>query len=81
MVSSRMQEVVSCLGQLKEEPGISKRFKDKADSVIALLTEESELAVEKSLIVLEELNSIELSSYHRTQVWGIISMLECISTH
>jgi len=74
----RIQEVVEYLELLKEDIDASKRFKEKTEIIIAILTSNEELAIEKALIGLEELNSLEMSSYNRTQVWDVISMLESL---
>ena len=72
--------VVDSLKDLKEEGDTSKALKEKIDRVIVLLNGDSELAMDKALIALEELNSSELPSYHRTRVWDIISLLETVKT-
>ncbi len=79
MSNSQIDEIVDYLDQLKEDPDTHKKFKEKADEVIVLLTSNVDLAVEKSLLTLEELNSLDLNSYHRTQVWDVISMLEGVN--
>ena len=76
MTQTQLQEVISHLTDLKEESDVSKKFKEKAERVIKILNEDNQLAVEKALFELEELNSLELPVYHRTQVWDVISMLE-----
>jgi uncharacterized protein (UPF0147 family) len=76
MVPQQFIEVLEYLEQLKEDPDATKRFREKANVVITILTNEPELAADKALLVLEELNSGDLASYHRTQVWDVISMLE-----
>ena len=73
---SDLRQVLEYLSALKEESDVSKRFKEKTAAIITLLTGNAELAIEKALLELEELNSYEVSSYHRTQVWDVISMLE-----
>jgi uncharacterized protein (UPF0147 family) len=73
---SDFQEILDCLQDFREDPDVNKRLREKTDSVITVLQNEAELAVDKALLLLEELNSSELSSYHRTQVWDIIGMLE-----
>ncbi len=80
MVTSEVQDVISYLNQLKEDPDISKRFKEKTAQIILLLTQDSDIAVDKALFALEELNATDLSSYHRTKVWDVISMLESSKT-
>ena len=77
-MNDRVQEVVDYLEDLNEEQDVSKRFKEKTTTVISILTTNEQLAVEKALIELEDLNSFDISSYHRTKVWDVISMLESI---
>ena len=89
MIASQISDVLTCLTQLKDEPDVSRSFKEKAEQVIVFLTDsfvnespqqqissEPTLIVEKALFMLEELNSLDLSQYYRTQVWDIICMLE-----
>ena len=73
-----VQEVVEYLQSLCEETDISKKFKEKTQKVITLLTDNHQLAVENALLELEDLNSLDIPSYHRTQVWDVISMLESL---
>lgn len=70
------QEAIDRLSMLIEDADSSKSFKIKAESAIKILRSNTELALEKALLELEELNSSEIPSYHRTQVWDIISLLE-----
>ncbi len=77
-MNQHLQEVVHYLELLKEDIDASKRFKEKMGLVIGILTSNEDLAIEKALIGLEELNSLEMSSYNRTQVWDVISMLESL---
>ena len=69
-------EVLTHLEQLKGDVDASKRFKECTEEIIGILNRESELAVEKAILRLEELDSLEMSSYCRTQIWNIIGMLE-----
>ena len=79
-MSERFQEVIEHLEMLKEEDDLNKKFREKADIVINILKgENEELPVQKALLELEELNSSDLSSYHRTQFWDIISLLESLN--
>ena len=77
-MNPELEEVVEYLRALKEEQDVSKKFKEKTEHVITILTSGAQLSVEKALLELEELNSLNLSPYHRTQVWDAISMLESI---
>lgn len=70
-------DIVAHLEQLKEDTVSSKRLKEKADQVIMLLRSDADLAVEKAILQFEELGSSE-SSYGRTQIWDVISMLESV---
>lgn len=75
-MDKQFQEVIALLETLKEEFYSNKKAKEKLGVVIAILDKNADLAVEKALIELEELNSLNLPSYHRTQVWGAVSLLE-----
>ncbi len=77
-MNEAFEEVVANLEALKEESDISKRFRERADKIILILSNNNQMAVEKALLELEEINSMDLSSYHRTQVWGVISLLESL---
>ena len=76
MSNEQVVEVVEFLENLKEDSDISKRFREKADKVITILNNNEQLAIDKALLELEDLSSSDLASYHRTQVWDVISMLE-----
>ncbi len=78
-MSPDVSAVLAHLQELKEDAEISKRFKEKTEKVIAILTQDSQLAVEKALLELEELSSLDASSYHRTLVWDAIGMLESLN--
>jgi len=79
-MSERFQEVIEHLEMLKEEDDLNKKFREKADIVINILKgKNEELPVQKALLELEELNSSDLSSYHRTQFLDIISLLESLN--
>jgi len=78
-MNEQFQEVIEHLEILKEESDLNKKFKEKADIVINILNTESELPIQKALLQLEELNSSDLPSYHRTQFWDIISLLESMN--
>ncbi len=71
-------EVIEYIDELKQEGDLSRRFLEKTNKVVEILNNEKEMAIEKALGELEELNSMDLPSYHRTRVWDIISILEGI---
>lgn len=74
-MNSELQVIIEHLSELKEDSDVSKRFKEKAERIITILHEPSQMAVQKAIFELEELTSSEVSSYHRTQVWDVIGML------
>jgi len=77
-MNEEIQEVVSHLEELQEDHDANKRLKEKTSLVISILTVGAEMSVEKALIELEELGSLNLPSYHRTKVWDIVSLLESL---
>ena len=78
-MNPNLNAVLAHLQELKGDSDVSRRFKEKTEKVITILTQNSELAVEKALLELEELSTLEASSYLRTQVWDVIGMLESIN--
>ncbi len=76
MGNSPYQEAIEHLSLLLEDTETSKSFKEKAKFTIALLQNNQDLAVDKAILELEELSSQDLSSYYRTQLWDVISLLE-----
>ena len=76
MGNSPDQEAIENLSLLLEDTETSKSFKEKAKFTIALLQNNQDLAVDKAILELEELSSQDLSSYYRTQLWDVISLLE-----
>ena len=77
-MNDNLQEVVARLEELREEFGSNKRLKEKINTVIFILNQDAELTIEKALSELEELNSLNLPSYHRTQLWDVVSLLESL---
>lgn len=80
-MNAEIQEIITRLIEIKEETGISQKFKEKAEQVVHLLTADGELCVEKALFHLEELTALEASSYHRTLVWDAMGKLESLKHH
>jgi len=72
---TEVSEIIGLLEELKQDSS-NKRLKEKAEQIITLLKQDSNLALEKARFILEEVESSELSSYHRTKVWDVISALE-----
>ena len=78
MKTKIIQDVVELLQSLIDDEDSGKVFRERTTAIISLLNSNAELAVEKALLELEELNTLDLSSYHRTQVWDVVSLLESI---
>lgn len=76
MNNQPLQDAIELLQMLSQEEDAGKALRERVNSIITLLTSKAPLAVEKSLLELEELNSLEISSYFRTQVWDVVSLLE-----
>ena len=74
-----VSDIISMLEELKGD-STNKRFKEKAEQIITLLKLDSHLALEKARFILEEVEAFDLSSYHRTQVWDLISALESVKS-
>ena len=77
-MNEQFQEVIETIQLLQEEEGLSKNFNELMNKVIKILQSDSDLALVKALHELEGCNSIDMPSYHRTQVWGVISHLESL---
>jgi len=76
MKDQPLQDAIELLQMLSEEEDAGKVLRERVNSIITLLTSHTPLALEKSLLELEELNSLDISSYLRTQVWDVVSLLE-----
>ena len=61
---------------LKEDGMVNRRVKEKIDGVTSILKQDTELGVEKAIGELSAMNSSDISSYERTQLWSAISLLE-----
>jgi len=74
------KQVIEALECLKEDSITIRRVKEKAEQIILLLQSSEQNVTDKALRELEELDSPEIPSYDRTQIWDIISLLESSST-
>ncbi|HLC51929.1 MAG TPA: hypothetical protein VJI98_01655 [Candidatus Nanoarchaeia archaeon] len=75
---SNCQEAIDHLLILGNDADASKSFKIKTEAAVKILQSDTDMAIDKALLELEELNSLDLSSYHRTQIWDVISLLESL---
>ena len=70
------KQVIEALECHKEDPITIRRVKEKAEQIILLLQSSEQNLTDKALRELEDLDSSEIPSYDRTQIWDIISLLE-----
>mgnify|MGYP001411944580 CR=1 FL=1 len=75
-MNPEIKEVIEHLEMLRDDGDVSSKLKEKTKQVISILNSDQQLAVDKALLELEEVSSANLPSYHRTQIWDIVSMLE-----
>lgn len=77
MNSSKVNEIISTLHELKEDSTINKNIRDRIEKVISFLESDKELGVDKAIHEIEDLmENNNLPSYTRTQIWNIVSLLE-----
>lgn len=74
--SPSIDDALSLLQVLVNEEDSGKVFCERTAKIISLLQSNTELAVQKALLELEDLNTLDLSSYLRTQIWDVVSLLE-----
>lgn len=67
---------LALIEQLKNDREMSRRFKERAERIVLILQENSAVGLEKAILELEGLDTMETSSYCRTQIWDLISLLE-----
>ncbi len=74
-----VRQVVDALSELQEDTSLSKNVKERLLRTIQTLQESCEvsLKVDRALQELDEISDEpNLQTYTRTQIWGIVSMLE-----
>lgn len=77
-MNPQIEEVIAHLEELKEDLDTNKKLKEKTDKVISILTKGEEMHLDKALMELDDMNSLNLAPYHRTRVWDIVSLLESL---
>jgi hypothetical protein len=78
-MTQKLQQVIGALEELLEDTTVPKNTKEKLQQAIIALKENSDesIKVDKALEELEEVaDDANLQSYTRTQIWGIVSVLE-----
>ena len=77
-MNEQIAEVLEHLEELKEDLDTNKKLKEKTEKVIFILNSAADMHIEKALMELDEMNSLNLAPYHRTKVWDIVSLLESL---
>ena len=79
MVEKELKPVIDALSELEEDITVPKNIKSKIAEIINSLQDNVELSIRinKALNELDEIaNDSNLQSYIRTQIWGVVSLLE-----
>ena len=79
----QMEDIITVLSELLEDNTVPKNIKQKIESIIRLLREESEMSLKqsKALNLLDEISDDNnIQPYTRTQIWNISSMLESLNS-
>jgi uncharacterized protein (UPF0147 family) len=80
---TELQDVIDTIREILEDPALQKNIKLKLEKVVQELTgadkKNLRLKIDKCINDIEEIsNDANIQSFVRTQVWGIVSMLESI---
>ena len=77
-----IKEVVNVLEELEQDHSVPKNIKTKIKDIIATLKEDKDISIKVNM-ALNELDDItddaNVQSYTRTQLYGVVSLLEKIS--
>lgn len=77
----QLQNVISALQELEQDPSTPKNVKARIQSTIKVLNEKSEtsIKVSRALHELEDITEdVNVQSYTRTQIFSIVSLLEIV---
>lgn len=77
-----IEKVALALRELMEDAAVPRNIKVKIEGITSCLGNGSEMSlkINKALNELDEIvNDINLQSHTRTQIWGIVSILENIT--
>jgi uncharacterized protein len=77
------QDVIDVIKDILDDPSLQKNIKQKLERVMQELSTSDKknirLKVDKCINDLEEVtNDANIQSFVRTQVWGVVSMLESL---
>ena len=78
--AKNVDEIISALSELVEDTTVPKNIKTRVENAIKALKEDDvSIGVDKALQELDEAaDDVNIQPYTRTQIWGIVSMLEKI---
>lgn len=75
--SDKIQEIIFTLNELKDDSTVSKNIKEKIERIISFLEHDEALGVDKAINEIEEMmETNNIPSYTRTQIWNVVSLLE-----
>lgn len=81
MSDEKIQSVVITLSQIESDSSVPKNVRTHVKNAIIALQENSNLPEVKINKALEELGEVDkdtnINPYTRTQIWNIVSVLEC----
>ena len=75
-----LNEAEELIEMICEDSDCSKRLKEHLMNVKKILEGNEELKVQKAIHCLEELDLQGISTYMRSQMWDLISLLESMSS-
>ena len=80
---TEVRDVIDTIREVLDDPALQKNIKQKLEAVVRELSSADagniKLKVDKCVNDLEEVsNDANIQSFVRTQVWGIVSMLESL---
>jgi uncharacterized protein (UPF0147 family) len=72
-------EAIELIEMICGDADCSKRLKENLNGVKIILEGDEELKIQKAVHALEELDLQGISTYMRSQMWDLISLLESLS--
>ena len=75
-----IHEATELIEMIREDPDCSKRLKENLKDISQNLLGEEDLKIQKAIHAIEELELQGISSYIRSQLWELISLLESLSS-
>ncbi len=75
-----VHEATEMIEMICEDPDCSKRLKENLSNISKDLLGEEDLKIQKAIHSLEELDLQGISTYIRSQLWELISLLESLAS-